>query len=142
MRDLTEQQQCFVVEYTSGEGAIGNASEAARRAGYSPRSAAEIGRQLLEKPHVRAAVDGAIREQFGGRLAVKAVAVLEGFLDNPKVSDKVRLDTAKAVLDRAGLVARPATVAQPEDPLAGLSIDELRALLAEANAANGRQATH
>lgn len=85
MRDLTKQQQCFVVEYTSGEGAIGNTSETACRAGYSSRSAAEIGRKLLEEPHVRAAVDGAIRVQFGGRLAVKAVVVLEGLLDSPKI---------------------------------------------------------
>jgi phage terminase small subunit len=142
MRVLTEQQLCFVVEYTSGEGAIGNASEAARRAGYSPRSAAEIARQLLDKPHVRAAVDTAIKEQFGGRLAVKAVAVLEGLLDNPKVSDKVRLDTAKAVLDRAGIVARPAPAAPAENPLDAMSIEELQAMLAQVRQETGYYPAH
>ncbi|MEZ5825232.1 MAG: terminase small subunit [Geminicoccaceae bacterium] len=132
MPKLTQQQQQFVVEYTSGLGAIGNASEAARRAGYSERSAAELGRQLLEKPHVRAAIDEAFKGQISGALAAKAVGVLSGILDDESAPVKVRLDAAKTVLDRAGLGAKP-VVAEPEaqeDPLEDFSVNELELLLA------------
>ena len=64
MPNLTDQQQAFVTAFTSDPGAIGNASEAARRAGYSEKSARDIGRQLLAKPHVRAAVEEANRDQL------------------------------------------------------------------------------
>ena len=47
MRDnkLTDMQALFVLHFTSTHGAIGNASEAARRAGYSEKTAAEQGRR-------------------------------------------------------------------------------------------------
>lgn len=131
MPELTDQQQQFVLEYTSGTGTIGNASEAARRAGYSERSAAEIGRQLLEKPHVRVAIDKAFQDQIGSSLTAKAVGVLARVLDDEDAPIKVRLDAAKTVLDRAGFGAKPMT-AEPEekeDPLDALSIDQLQALL-------------
>ncbi|MCB1884748.1 MAG: terminase small subunit [Geminicoccaceae bacterium] len=130
MPDLTEQQRRFVLAYASGEGAIGNAAEAARRAGYSEKSAAEIGRQLLEKPHVKKAVDEAFKRQIGGGLAARAVGVLARILDDEAAPLKVRLDAAKTVLDRAGHGARPALADAPEaDPLDGLSVAELQAML-------------
>jgi hypothetical protein len=105
MRDLTPQQADFVVHYTSTPEAIGNAAEAARRAGYSEASAREIGRQLLDKPHVRAAVDEANRRAVSGRLTTKAVALLERVIEDEAAPLKVRVDAAKAVLDRAGWTA-------------------------------------
>lgn len=105
MRDLTPQQADFVAHYTSTPGAIGNAAEAARRAGYSEASAREIGRQLLDKPHVRAAVDEANRRAVSGRLTTKAVALLERVIEDDNAPDRVRVDAAKAVLDRAGWTA-------------------------------------
>jgi phage terminase small subunit len=54
--ELTEKQRAFVLAFTSEPGAVGNASEAARRAGYSEQSARDIGRQLLDKLHVQAAI--------------------------------------------------------------------------------------
>jgi phage terminase small subunit len=105
MRDLTPQQTEFVVHYTSTPEAIGNAAEAARRAGYSEASAREIGRQLLDKPHVRAAVDEANRRAVSGRLTTKAVALLERVIEDEAAPLKTRVDAAKAVLDRAGWTA-------------------------------------
>jgi hypothetical protein len=49
---LSLKQQRFVQEYAS----LGNAAEAARKAGYKPKAAKEIGYENLTKPHVRAAV--------------------------------------------------------------------------------------
>src|SRR5438309_741957 len=74
-RALTEQQQRFVTAFTIDPGAIGNASEAARRAGYSEHSAREIGRQLLDKPHVQVAIREANQRQISGQMATKAIAL-------------------------------------------------------------------
>lgn len=110
IRGLTEQQAAFVLHYTSDPGAIGNAAESARRAGYSEKSARELGRQLLDKPHVRLAVDEANRQSISGRIATKAVALLERAIDDEGAPLKVRIDAAKTILDRAGY-----TNAEPQD---------------------------
>src|SRR5882757_6351413 len=81
MAKLTDQQFEFVTKFTSVPAAIGNASEAARQAGYSARSAAEIGRQLLEKPHVQTAIREANQRLISGQIATKAVALLERVID-------------------------------------------------------------
>lgn len=53
MTKLTPKQDRFVREYLIDL----NATQAAIRAGYSPRTANEIGAMLTAKPHVRAAID-------------------------------------------------------------------------------------
>ncbi|WP_169728453.1 terminase small subunit [Geminicoccus roseus] len=133
MAELTEKQASFVVAYTSTPDAIGNASAAARIAGYSVNSAGEIGRQLLEKPHIIAAVRQAIRDQISLSLAGKAVRYLEALVDDETAPKKVRLDAAKTILDRAGIAAMPVQLTddQPKS-LKEMSIDELRALINEA----------
>ena len=134
VRDLTEQQQNFVTAFTSTPGAIGNASEAARRAMYSEKSARDIGQQLLAKPHVRAAIEEANRAQISGSLASKAVDVLRAIIDDESAPPKLRLDAAKTVLDRAGFIAPKAEERSQEDEaehgLSALSTDELRAYIA------------
>jgi hypothetical protein len=50
---LSIKQQRFVQEYAH----LGNAAEAARKAGYKPKAAKEVGYENLTKPHVRAAAD-------------------------------------------------------------------------------------
>jgi hypothetical protein len=52
-RPLTPRQARFVDEYTADH----NASAAARRAGYAPRSAGYTGHRLLKNAQVRAAID-------------------------------------------------------------------------------------
>jgi phage terminase small subunit len=49
---LSIKQQRFVQEYA----AMGNAADAARKAGYKPKAAKEMGYENLTKPHVKAAV--------------------------------------------------------------------------------------
>lgn len=133
---LTEMQQLFVLHFTATQGAIGNASEAARRAGYSEKTAGEQGRQLLEKPHVYAAITEANRRQISGSMATKAAALLERLVDDEAVSSRVRLEAAKTILDRAGYVAPKAPPEDEEEkPLEALSIDELERLVAKRAAA-------
>ncbi|WP_454618360.1 terminase small subunit [Bradyrhizobium cenepequi] len=55
MAELTPKQSKFVDEYLLDL----NATQAAVRAGYSAKSANELGAQLLRKPQVKAAIDAA-----------------------------------------------------------------------------------
>jgi phage terminase small subunit len=64
---FTPRQQRFVGEYIKDL----NATQAAIRAGYSARSANELGTRLLAKPHVRAAVEAAKRQR-ADRVKVQA----------------------------------------------------------------------
>ena len=134
---LTEMQQLFVLHFTTAPGAIGNASEAARRAGYSDKTAAEQGRQLLDKPHVQTAIVGATRRQISATMATKAAALLEHFIEDEKVSARVRLEAAKTILDRAGYIAPKAPLEEEnldEKPLHEMSIYQLERFIAEKEA--------
>src|SRR5262245_50512831 len=106
-RQLTSLQEEFVVAFTATNDAIGNAAEAARLAGYDPKYAREVGRQLLGKAHVQQAIREANQRQICGALATKAVALLERVIDDNSVPMKVRVEAAKTVLDRGGYGALP-----------------------------------
>lgn len=68
---LNRRQQLFVAEYLRDL----NALKAAERAGYSTRGSKSAGEQLLQQPHVRAAVDAALAER-AKRLQLSADDVL------------------------------------------------------------------
>lgn len=55
---LTAKQQKFCDLYIE----LGNATEAAIKAGYSKKTAAEIGMENLRKPHLKAYVDAKMQE--------------------------------------------------------------------------------
>jgi phage terminase small subunit len=139
MPELTDQQQAFVLHYVSGDGSAGNAAESARRAGYSAATAREQGHQLLHKPHVKAAIDEECRRRLSGPLSVKAIGVLEAVLDNPNAAERVKVDAAKAVLDRAGFVAPRAPdheLAKPKQRtgIADYNLVELEEMVADMHA--------
>ncbi len=69
---LTEKQRRFVDYYVE----TGNASEAARRAGYSEKTAGWIGQENLQKPTIKAAIDARLKDLEDKRIA-KADEVLE-----------------------------------------------------------------
>lgn len=132
---LTEQQETFVTHFTSTPGAIANGSEAARLAGYSDKALGEIAYQLLQKPHVRKAIEDANRQLISGSLATKAVHLLERVIDDESAPLKVRVEAAKTVLDRAGIV--PPSTAERADahkrsdkPFSEMSIEELEIFVA------------
>ena len=69
---LTEKQKRFIDYYIE----TGNASEAARRAGYSEKTAGWIGQENLQKPTIKAAIDARLKELEDKRIA-KADEVLQ-----------------------------------------------------------------
>ncbi len=95
--ELTDKQRVFVEEYLKSW----NASEAARRAGYSEDSAGFIGWENLKKPVIAEAIKARLAEkamaanEVLARLADQARGTMEDFLYiGPK--GKVKLDLSKA----------------------------------------------
>lgn len=62
---LTEKQKRFVDYYIE----TGNKTEAAKRAGYSEKTAASIGDENLRKPVIKAAIEGRLKELEDKRIA-------------------------------------------------------------------------
>jgi len=112
---LTGRQVRFVEEYLISL----NASDAARKAGYSAKTAASQGADLLKNPKVRAALDKAI-ERRAIRVGVKADDVLQELL---RVG---RVDIAQVVDEKTGRL-RPLHE-MPEEArraIASIEVEEL-----------------
>ena len=71
MAKLTEKQQRFADEYIR----LGNATEAARLAGYSPKTAYRIGAENLRKPQVKSYIDSILAEMASKRIMDAAEAM-------------------------------------------------------------------
>jgi hypothetical protein len=97
---MTEMQQRFAVEYASNGG---NATAAAKAAGYSEKSAHEIARQLLEKPWIREAI---FRELAKLRYRAGAVGLdaLVRLAQSEKTPAAARVAAARALCEHAGLL--------------------------------------
>lgn len=93
---LTDKQRVFVEEYLT----CWNASEAARRAGYSERTAQQMGSENLLKPVIRQAIDQRLAEkrmsadEVLARLSAQAGADMNDFLSQR--GRGVTLDLVKA----------------------------------------------
>lgn len=72
MGKLTEKQKRFIDYYIE----TGNATEAARRAGYSEKTAAETGYENLRKPNIKNYIDKRLKQLEDERIA-KADEVLQ-----------------------------------------------------------------
>jgi phage terminase small subunit len=79
-RPLTEKEAAFVREYLVDK----NATQAAIRAGYSPRSAGQHGNDMLRRPVIKAALARELKAQ-AARTLIKADRVL---LDIQHFGDK------------------------------------------------------
>lgn len=90
-------------------------SEAARRAGYSHASARQTASQLLAAPHMQAAIRNEQYKHLNGTLASKAIKTLETIMDDPNSPAGARVDCAKTILDRAGLIAPKSLAVSPFD---------------------------
>ncbi|MBY0754546.1 terminase small subunit [Clostridium sardiniense] len=64
-KKLTPKQKAFADYYIE----LGNATEAARRAGYSKKTAAVIGTENLTKPNIKQYIDERIKEIEDKRIA-------------------------------------------------------------------------
>jgi len=92
MTALSERERRFVEAYMGAAG--GNATEAAKAAGYSAKTARQLGARLLTKVHIRAAIDArakddpavadrAERQQFLSR-------VMRGEFRKAPIKDRVK----------------------------------------------------
>lgn len=122
--EILDQQRAFAEAYVLSSG---NATQAAVAAGYSPVSARQTASRLLHTPHVQEAIRRAQAHALRGRLASKALGVLEKILDDDSAPAGVRVDAAKTVLDRAGLAAArtPESELTTEKPPHEMTIAEL-----------------
>lgn len=62
---LTEKQRRFVDYYIQ----TANASEAARRAGYSAKTAFRIGQENMQKPAIKSAIEAGLKKLASARIA-------------------------------------------------------------------------
>lgn len=130
----TQLQTDFAAAFVANGG---NATEAAKTAGYSEVSARQIGSGLLSKPHVLEAIQEEVRKVIGSDLTAMSVGAIRTILAAPSagdgaVSHKIKLDAAKTVLDRAGHIAPKAEAPREPTDLADLhrmSIAELEAFI-------------
>lgn len=108
--ELTEQQISFVRHFVSGNG---NATEAARAAGYSAHTADTQAWQLLRKPHISEAIHREQRRAFV-ELAGIAIGQTRRLLEDTRTPPGARVELIKDVLNRAGLLA-PKTAPEEMD---------------------------
>ena len=79
MANLTLKQQRFVEEYLIDL----NATQAAIRAGYSEKTAKEIGSENLTKPNIAKAIEEA-QEKLSNKTQVTVEMVVQGLLNEAK----------------------------------------------------------
>lgn len=139
MRQLTEQQKVFVREYVRNGG---SGADAARAAGYAASRPAQQAHDLLALSHIQEAIHREQSKLIGGDLASKAVEVVHRILHDDALAgsvagQKLQLEAAKTVLDRAGHIAPKAS--EPEmigdKPLTEMSLEELEAFIRRGQAA-------
>lgn len=128
---LRPKQQRFVDEYLIDL----NATQAAIRAGYSPKTAGSIGEENLKKPAIATAISAAL-ESRSRRTLVTADDVVKGLLEEARRKGKGASHAAR--VQAWGLLARHLGMltdnvkvrGEAPRPLAALTDDQLRALVA------------
>jgi terminase small subunit-like protein len=125
-KNLSARQAAFVAEYVSG----GNAHAAALSAGYAEGTARVAGTQLLESPNIALAIAKAVRIRLASA-APMALNVLT-HLAEKGVSERVRMESASRLLDRAGHVPpRPTdNQSKPDAPLHEYTVEQLHEIIA------------
>ncbi|MCW1910805.1 terminase small subunit [Lactiplantibacillus paraplantarum] len=96
-RKLTPKQQRFADEYIKS----GNAADAARKAGYSKRSARSVGQENLTKPDIKQYIDDQMAEIASKRImdATEAVELLTS-IARGETKETVYIGTAEGVYEK------------------------------------------
>ncbi|PRO95748.1 terminase small subunit [Lactiplantibacillus pentosus] len=96
-RKLTPKQQRFADEYIKS----GNAADAARKAGYSKRSARSVGQENLTKPDIKKYIDEQMAEIASRRImdATEAVELLTS-IARGETKETVYIGTADGVYEK------------------------------------------
>lgn len=97
---LTQIQERFASEYALNGG---NATRAALSAGYSEKSAGDLGRRALALPHVQAAV---LRELLRLRCRSGAIGLdsMVRIATDEKAPAAARVSAARALMEHAGML--------------------------------------
>ncbi len=107
----------------------GDPRKAAIEAGYPRATAEAIGRELLDRPNIALGIARAARPRLMRSLPM-ALTTLD-YLAEKAVSERVRLEAAKAIVDRCGLVPpKPHTEREDDIPLHEMTLEELQAKIA------------
>lgn len=103
---LTEQRKCFIEEYLKLH--CRNATQAAKNAGYSEKTAHSQASDILKDSEVqeylkmrKSQIESELREMFVLE-AQEAFEVMRDIMKNKKARDVDRINVAKDFLDRAG----------------------------------------
>ena len=117
---LTERQAEFVRFFVDSGG---RGAEAARRAGYSARSAAGIAYDLRQNPRILERIEAVTRELLGAH-APLAVHTLLNVMQDKEANAMARVRASEVLLDRAGFkpVERYEDVSRP----GSLDVDSLK----------------
>lgn len=101
---LSAKQKAFVMFYLE----TFNASDAARRAGYSENCAKEQGYKQLTKDHIKEAINRELNDVHSQqkriliRAADSAITALVNIVQDSKSADTAKVSAANSILDRAG----------------------------------------
>lgn len=113
MSKLTPKQKKFCDEYIKS----GNAKDAAKKAGYSPRTAYSIGNENLKKPELKSYIEKQMKQLESEKIAgarevleyltsvvrgeqTESVTTAKGVYDDVPVTAKDRIAAAKEILKR------------------------------------------
>lgn len=105
---LTDRQSAFALEYAMNGG---NATAAAKTAGYSLKSAHEIGRQLLENIGIQEAIHRELmRQRF--RSGAVGLQVLVRIATNDSAPAAARVAAARSLMEHGGLLGTAKEIQQ------------------------------
>jgi phage terminase small subunit len=101
---LTEKQKRFADYYIE----TGNATESAIRAGYSEKTAKEMGYENLTKPHIREYVDSMLKEIGNKRImnAEEVMTILTSIARNQEQEDVVVFGESGPEITQKGMSAK------------------------------------
>jgi len=119
----TEKELMYIEFYTDH----GDATLAAKQAGYSEHSAQVIGSQLKKK--LRAELDERLTEKMTGDCALARSVIVK--LCKEAQSDDIRLKAAKDIMDRGGHPAAKEIIAKEEKKRPDQLIEQLRGQLGD-----------
>lgn len=114
---LEPREQRFVLFYC-GVSAL-NGADAARRAGYSKKTARQIASENLSKPDIRAAVDAILTEQLMPKTEVLARLAAQAAGD---MGDFVRVDEEEVTLTWSIYKQRPDKAGLPDEAAARIDL--------------------
>lgn len=105
---MTDQMELFAIEYVR----LGckNATQAAKIAGYSEKTAYSQASDLLKRPEVRAKVEelkSQISQEVRDKMAVEVSSAIDALVDilhSPETKDSDKIKCATEILDRAGFI--------------------------------------